>query len=400
MRKLLIPFFVLISCISLKAQITLTGSVLNDKDHLPVVFASVYISGTSIGTYTDSNGRFTLHEVSIPCQLVVSHIAFNLQLIPIDKMSELTLFLTGKAKQLTGVSVSGSSKRKLNVKDFKDAFLGNDHWGRNALMKNDSVLIFSRVPDTLVLKANATDFEKKKMNASLPDNDQWSDDSSHIVRIDPKFSAKTISRLLIELPLLGYHVYIDLVSFSLKNNKIWSDCSYMAYYHFIAETNTTAHQQAIFEKNRQEVYYNSSKHFCKALFDNQLKENGYLISVSTFSDVLGTPSQRKIFDLNEYVTYLNPNEVRVTGLKNKKLNIYYLCKSNGKPTNLTLKNKKTGIPKIEWSENAWENNSYVLFKSDTCIIRSNGTIPDTNIRFGGKIASKRGGALLPVEYFP
>ena len=400
MRKLLIPFFVLINCIILNAQIALTGIVLSEKDHLPVVFASVYISGTTKGTYTDSNGRFTLNEVSIPCQLVVSHIAYDLRLIPIDKSTELTVCLTGKAKQLTGVSVSGSSNRKLNVKDFKDAFLGNDHWGRNALMKNDSVLIFSRIPDTLVFIANVKDFEMKQMNASLPDNDRWSADSTHILRLEPKFAAKTISPLLIDIPLLGYHVYVDLVSFSLKNNKTVSDCSYRAYYHFVAETNATAHQQAKFEKNRQDAYYNSSKHFCKALYENQLKENGYLISVSTFSDVFGTLQEHKYEDLSRHVTFLNPNEVQVTGLKNKKLNIYYFCKSNGKPTNLTLKNKKTGAPQIEWSDNAWENNSYVLFKSDTCIIRSNGTIPYTNILFGGKIASKRGGALLPLDYLP
>ena len=399
MKWSFLSLFILLSAL-IQAQNILSGIVLSEKDHVPVVFASVYISGTTKGTYTDSKGRFTLNDVSVPCQLVVSHIAYDLRLIPVEKTTELTLYLTGKAKQLSGVSISGSSKRKLNVRDFKDAFMGTDHWGRNALMKNDSVLIFSRAPDTLVLNASARDIELKQMNVSLPDNDQWSADSTHILRLEPAFSAKTNSPLLIEIPLLGYNVYVDLLSFSLKNNKIWTDCSYRAYYHFVADTVASARQQVKFEKNRQEVYYNSSKHFCKALFDNQLKENGYLLSFKNDFNDFSIPAKRYYEDLKQYVKYLSPNEVQVTGLKNKKLNIYYFCKSNGKPTNLTLKNKITGSPELVWTDSNWEDNSYVLFKSDTCIIRSNGTIPDTNILFGGKIASKRGGALLPVEYLP
>ena len=399
MKKFVLCILIFLSILA-RAQNTLSGVVMSHKDHLPVVFASVYVSGTTKGTYTDSKGRFTLPDVTTPCQLVVSHIAYDLQLIPIEKATVLTLYVTGKAKQLTGVSVSGSSRRKLNVRDFKDTFMGNDYWGRNAFMKNDSVLIFSRDPDTLMRKANAMDFEMKQMNVSLPDNNQWSADSTHILMLEPTFEARTNSPLLIDIPLLGYQVYVDLVIFSLKKNIMWADCSYRAYYHFIADTVVSARQQAKINKNRQDVYYNSSNHFCKALFDHNLEENGYLISFKNDFNDYSPPAKRYYEDLSQFVKYVSPSEVKVTGLKNKKLSIYYFCKSNGKPVNLTLKNKKTGSPDIEWALCSREDNSYVQFKSDTCIIRSNGTSPDTNIRFSGKIASKRGGALLPVEYLP
>ena len=45
--------------INLKAQ-TLIAGVVTDSLNNPVPFASVYLSKTSIGTYTDTNGVYSL----------------------------------------------------------------------------------------------------------------------------------------------------------------------------------------------------------------------------------------------------------------------------------------------------------------------------------------------------
>jgi len=383
---------------NLPAQNTLTGIVLNDKDHKPVDFASVYINGTTKGVYTDVKGNFTINNVSIPCQLIVTHLAYNLSQTPVEKTGtqKFTIYLTEKTNQLSGVYVSGTGKRKLIIKEFKDGFFGNDSWAKNALMKNDSVLYFSRRVDTIVRKANALEFQMLRKTGKMNEKDKFPNERSNIVSYVQVLSAKTKSPLLIELPLLGYSVYVDLVSFNLKSQNEWADCDYWAYYRFTPHTSKSDIKQAKIVKKRKEAYYNSAKHFCRSLFENRLKENGYLISLENDND-----SVKKIqyIDINSYINIAKPNEVQVTGLKNKSIIIYYLCNYVGKPTDLTRKNINSNYAN-QWEHWNIENNSTITFKSDTCTIRSNGTIPDNNVLFSGKFATKRGGTLLPDDYLP
>ena len=235
---------------------------------------------------------------------------------------------------------------------------------------------------------------------TLGANSNWSSDSSSIFNYIDVFTAKTKSPLLIELPLLGYTVYLDLVSFNLKsiNNKKALD--YLMYCRFEQIKTASTHQKNVIEKNRQQVYYNSAKHFCKSIFDNKLKENGFLIAFDNFIFTYPKLENRTFVDINPYLHYVNTKEVQVIGLKNKQLDIYYFCKYKGRPTNLAIKSKKVGSSNIPFEDCFIEDDSYVIFKSDTCIIRPDGTIPDNNIQFGGKMASKAGGALLPNDYLP
>ena len=41
----------------------ITGSVISEEDNQPVVGASVLVKGTSIGTTTDIDGKFTINNV-------------------------------------------------------------------------------------------------------------------------------------------------------------------------------------------------------------------------------------------------------------------------------------------------------------------------------------------------
>lgn len=399
---LILPFLLLVInfvCISLPARNTLTGTVLNDKDHKPVGFASVYIDGTTKGVYTDSKGCFSISDISFPCQLVVSHIAYDLRIISIEETTShpITIWLIEKTNKLVEVAVSGKSNRKQNINDFKEFFLGKDKWGTNAMLKNDSVLVFSRQTDTLILKPNRADTLLLKYNKSLGSNYHWSKDSSSIINYIDVFKVKTNYPLHIELPLLGYDVYVDLESFVLKSNNKLKTREYRTYNRFVPFVNATEHQKILFEKNRKEAYYNSSKHFCKSLFDDKLKENGYLIAFDNFANNLTKLKDHHFFEINQYIHFVNSNEVQIIGLKDKQIDIYYFCKYKGKPIDLTLTKGVSGSSVISWGSCAFEDDSYVTFKSDTCIIRRDGTIPDNNLMFGGKMATKCGGALLPND---
>jgi hypothetical protein len=400
MRNLLLSILILIF-VDIQAQNTISGIVLSDKDHLPLESASVYISGTTKGTYTDSKGNFTLPDVVTPCHLVVSHLAYNLQIKELDKAGseKLILYLTEKANRLSGVSVKGKGLRERNIKEFRETFLGNDRWGKYAVIKNDSVLVFSRQTDTIFLKATTGDFEMQHKFKSIGTDMEWSKDSSMIYMKGNAFSVETKSPLLIEIPFLGYDVYVDLVSFKLNSFKEWADCDYWAYYRFVVNTKATERQQAKFEKNRRDVYYNSARHFCRALYEDKLKENGYMIKFENKKDTSAL-HKSKYIDINPYTSQLKSNEVQLTGLLNQKITIFYFCTYDRKPINVNQNKLNNRSKKNVW--NFWDvqNNSYIILKSDTCTIRSNGTIPDNNILFGGMMASKRGGTLLPYDYIP
>ena len=42
----------------------ITGSVISEEDNQPVVGASVLVKGTTVGTTTDIDGKFTINNVT------------------------------------------------------------------------------------------------------------------------------------------------------------------------------------------------------------------------------------------------------------------------------------------------------------------------------------------------
>ncbi len=74
---LLVPYFVICSGIPLPPDtsfVVLKGSV-NDKDtHEPIVFASVYLVGTNIGTITNTDGQFT---IKVPTDRILNKIGVS-----------------------------------------------------------------------------------------------------------------------------------------------------------------------------------------------------------------------------------------------------------------------------------------------------------------------------------
>lgn len=53
---------------------TVRGSVIDAADNQPVIGASIVLSGTSIGTITDVDGKFTIKAIGKNPKLVISYI--------------------------------------------------------------------------------------------------------------------------------------------------------------------------------------------------------------------------------------------------------------------------------------------------------------------------------------
>ena len=71
---------------------SVTGSVISEEDGLPVVGASILVKGTSVGTVTDMDGKFTLSKVPGSAKtLIISFIGMKSQEVSIRPTVNVTL---------------------------------------------------------------------------------------------------------------------------------------------------------------------------------------------------------------------------------------------------------------------------------------------------------------------
>lgn len=105
-KHLLLGFVVLlISSIVSAQQRTITGTVKNSEDGLPLSRVSVQLKGSTIGTTTDEKGNYTI-TASNNQTLLVSAVGFTLQEIKIGTRSVINVDLVNVDKELEGVVVT------------------------------------------------------------------------------------------------------------------------------------------------------------------------------------------------------------------------------------------------------------------------------------------------------
>ncbi len=145
MKKKLMLFmtFLMIGIGLATAQVSeVTGVVTSEEDGLPVVGASVLVKGTTVGTVTDMDGKFTLGNMPSSAKtLVISFIGMKSQEVGIKPVVKIMLHLDaeildevvvvgyGSAKKLGSVvgAVSAVGKEKIKnvpTANFSDALAG------------------------------------------------------------------------------------------------------------------------------------------------------------------------------------------------------------------------------------------------------------------------------------
>ena len=239
------------------------GIVLNSETGAPVPLAEAFISGTTFGSITNTEGVFELTTSYLPCQLVVSHISFAPFSMKIDKesVSYLTVKLIPYEHEIREITIEARNTRRENMKLFKKAFLGMDKYASTCSILNDSVLSFS-----------------------------W--DSS-------VFKASAYQPILIDNGRLGYNIKIILNDFKLiynpeayekiqKSKRHMYDISGAVYqmmgeYFFIPYPPGKKSKQVSFAKSRLAAYYGSRMHFLRSLYEGDPKKHGYDIKPGFYS---------------------------------------------------------------------------------------------------------------------
>ena len=395
----------------LYGQPVLKGLVLDKNSRQPVISATVYINGTTKCVSTDRFGCFTIEKASPPFQLVISHLSYEPLIRTIDSIGTgpLTLLMQEKVRQLSEVTVKGKdrSNRHAYIQAFKDEFLGTDDWGNHAILRNDSDLILKIETDSDQTNPNFR-YINRAGNGSFDEQyAQWEKDQRH-KGANTVLSVSAKAPLIVELPLLGYTVFIQLEYFKLKKNDDQKRyITYYGYYYFKPyETNSRKDQEKI-ERNREKAYYNSSMHFCRSLYNDSLKQNGYLTVRMAYDDSTKRVKQR-FNDILLFRDKKDTTQLRFKDLKDGSFSIYYFNDANGKPLNLAdidSKNSRSLSAISRWfnyiKSASQVSTSAITFLKDSCLIRRDGTIPENGcIKFSGQIAVKGVGAILPADYKP
>lgn len=327
------------------AQESMTGAVIDSVTREALPYATVYVNGTTKGTITDDFGLFELKNVNFPVDVVISFVGYKTQVHHLTSNPGYLLVELRTNDKLPEVVITDYNERENIMRYFKKLMLGDNYWAKHATIRDEDVLMFEQ--------------DGRKL---------------HVWATEP---------LIIELPLLGYELYLDLVSFEAEHVNRMDRCDMLGYYYYKPIDPGSKSKARKIVKNRQEAFYNSSLHFLTSLYENRLEENGFKVT----EILIELGKEDGITDLSPYIKSAGDNKKQICGLKGRQFLIQYTHHRDGSPVN--LKNLGRSLHNV--------SNSQVVFLDDACTFTGSGLVSDNNILFLGDIAQKRVAASLPAE---
>lgn len=140
--KRLILFFSLIFSLNLNAQFTASGKI-SDENGNPLTGVAVQVKGTTIGTYTDLDGKYSLEVPGSSAILVIAYLGYaDIEKVVNagESMQEITL--SGKATVMDEVIVSGlaTSIKRSNAANAVASIESKDLTGTTVQQTMDGAL--------------------------------------------------------------------------------------------------------------------------------------------------------------------------------------------------------------------------------------------------------------------
>lgn len=404
MIKLLQKFLLLtllgIGMLSAQAQIKIRGSVVT-KAKKPLIGASVYINGSTLGTSTDYLGEFELLVDKGSYEIVVSYVGYKTIRYALEVLEEeiLNFTLLEDKNLLNEIVISNQkkirkSKRKSYLKLFRKNFLGESKYATECQIVNESELKFSYNNKTKTLKAKA----------SQP--------------------------LRIINPLLGYVIYYDLIKFEYSINLSYT---YKGFVRF-EEISGSDKEKATWIENRKQVYLGSSMHFFHLVINERVRKEKFTVDlisrapnpkyptteeIEKANEISGSRARYKRFYLNGKIIE-NPKEFAIDVFKRAKLprlditvldeNMKLFRYGFYDSRNVFLKFSNylrvtyDGLPDKKFNSEGSSSEyqvSIIRSKRDQIILKKPGySLNPGDIYLEGYWAFKRVGDLLPFNYRP
>lgn len=354
----LVYFALLFFCITFNGiaqSFKIGGRVTDTETQKPIRNTELFISGTTVGTTTDSLGNYSLKVPHTPCVLVANHVAYNTWQNQINKEGKLNIQLEKSNFSIDEVEVAAKNNRKKNLRFFYRHFLNQE---KNKIkILNDSILIFYR--DEML------------------------------------FTAKSKEPLIVVNEFLGYRIKVILEEFKVTAKDGPTGRALPLHsmhggfiieltgnYFYESLENENRARSAYYSYNRRTRYHGSYRHFLKSIYENNPGEAGYTIQVFPATEEAAfyeIKNEGKYNDAKEYI------------VKASKLKVLYHYDQNKFP-----------IPMSQLGERyRYSSRESTIYPTETpFIIRSNGTSPQLSFVIHGLMATRNFAHSLPEDYVP
>ena len=319
---------------------TFKGTVYDRSSDSTLSFAVIYISGTSIGIYSDISGNFELNiskYASKPITIsMIGYYSVTLSEHSSDKIYKI--YLSTKTHELNEVLVKGKKgKWDTYLQIFKRQFLGSSANASMCDILNERDLRFFNINDTTL-------------------------------------SAYSLNPLIIHNKALGYNItyYLDKFIYNYQKDEkhIFNEtCFILGKYLFKDDLLTLSESKRIaVERRRRSAYLGSRMHFFRLLYLGNIHHRGR--SITALSDSVTIPTV--------FLIYTKTNSKSIV-IKTDSLSGY--LKYNGE---LSVKYKGMS--------------STINVKKDSVYFEKYGFYDPFGVDFSGNMSDRRIGDLLPYEY--
>lgn len=347
-------FFLFVVALSYSQDQLLTGWVIDKETRNPIPNTAIFLSGTSIGCITDSSGNFTIKLPYTPCILIADHVSYEASVNPVITNDDLILQLEASVYRIGEIKVSGKNKRKRNLRFFYSHFIQENQ--AKIKLLNDGVLFF----------------ERDKMS----------------------FKASCSEPLVIENKILGYRISAIVEEFnvtvhdgpdgeqlplnSLRGGEIMN---LNGYFFYESLNHLSRKKEDKYEKNRRIAYYGSYRHFLKALYDNDIPNQGFIVE--------SIPDDSIAFYENKSDNLLSHE--KEYSIKADSLKVFYYYDDDNQP-----------VPEKYLTDRnyVYQRISTIYPTKEPFIVRKNGTSPRLTFVICGGMKVKNFANSLPEDYRP
>jgi len=246
---------------------TLKGLVKDANTGELLPFATVFFAETTYGTTSNDDGFYELKiRNEGTYDLVVKFIGYKTYVAQVKlgeaEVAEFDIFIVPDSKDLGSVVVSAEKdvNWRNNMVEFRKVFLGESENARQCKILNEEVVDFIFDNKTNTLEA---------------------------------FSAEPI---IIENEALGYTVTYYLEQFVIEYKKNLS--TYFGYTIFKEMESKNKRKVKRWEDKRQTAYEGSPNHFFTSLYENKLKDEGFVVQRAQDVEGFG-----RVLDPNEALLY-------------------------------------------------------------------------------------------------
>jgi hypothetical protein len=275
--RIFLSFALVIISLTSNAQVEFRGRVLDGTSKSGIPYATVYLTGTTLGVSTDEQGYFSMEITEGSYEVLVRMLGYEPTIFRLTtsemQQEAYQISLAPAYPELDYLEVEDQRDPIWfeNLEIFKQNFLGTSRNGKTSRILNDTILQLDSDSNTKILKVTAPDL------------------------------------LQIENSNLGYRMEYLLEKFTYS--PINKSFFISGHSHFIEDTLLKKSKIKRVEINRRKAYFGSFQHLIRSLYAGTAKEEGFEFRTVVRTKNTERPDQIQIDAAKErYATSSNFSE--------------------------------------------------------------------------------------------